>query len=148
MCIYGDGTACRRSLGSGIVYLAWIGHHGHADPDYHLSPSCKKEQRDLEERFKYEICNPWLRKNRLEADISLIAWQSRRVQGESSGFPRLTFQENADISVVRRIALFQVARSSDAWGFKQFFGLVEPRQRWWVLDFYLHGTSRQTYDRT
>lgn len=140
----GYGATSERYLGRGVVQLSQVGQHGYAEPLYHLSPPFPKQQQELVERFKHEVCKPWLRENRLEATIALSDWQSRREMGKHEygevSFSRWVFREGA-ISVIGPIAMWQVAKSSNVRGFKKHFGPVTPQQRWWVLELYQHGKS-------
>src|SRR5438045_3801995 len=97
----GYGTDHERYLGSGIVQLSQIEQNPHPDPFYHLSPQCRKDRRRLEQQFRHEVCEPWLKEYHLEAQVSEHVWEHRITIGlrEFHGFefPWLQFQGDAKI---------------------------------------------------
>jgi hypothetical protein len=141
----GYGTDHERYLGSGIVHLSQIERHPHPDPFYHLSPQCRKDRTRLEQQFRHEVCKPWLKEYRLEAQISDSTWNHRTItdwrEFDECEFPCLEFKQGAKLCITGGLALLEIARSSGAWGLAQMFDPLEPQQRWWVLDFFRDGTS-------
>lgn len=139
------GTDYERYLGSGIVQLSQLKRYPHPDPFYHLSSQCRKEQKQLNERFKHEICKPWLPENRLKAEISEVEWEKRMETGhkklDGTIYPCFQFDSDTRISITEGISLLEIAWSSVAWGIQRTFDWQVPQQRWWVLDFLCDGES-------
>ncbi|KAL5370677.1 hypothetical protein DPSP01_014722 [Paraphaeosphaeria sporulosa] len=137
------GTDSERYLKSGIVQLSQLKQHPHPDPYFHLSPRCRKDQKQLEQRFRHEVCKPWLKENRLKAEVSRSVWENATQRGsrwlDGTLFPCLEFEENAEIWITEGIAMLHIARSSSVWGLAETFDSLE--HRWWVLDFYCDGMS-------
>ncbi|KAK7178096.1 hypothetical protein PSPO01_15853 [Paraphaeosphaeria sporulosa] len=69
------GTDSERYFKSGIVQLSQLKQYPHPDPYFHLSPRCRKDQKQLEQRFRHEVCKPWLKENRLKA-VSRSGWEN------------------------------------------------------------------------
>ncbi|KAH8710277.1 hypothetical protein GQ44DRAFT_776643 [Phaeosphaeriaceae sp. PMI808] len=134
------GADHERYIQSGIVQLSQIKRHPHPDPFYHLSPQCRRDRGYLEQQFRHEACKPWLKEYHLEAEIPVSTWDSRTITGwkrfEETSFPCLEFTEGTTICITGGIALLETARESRAWGLTQTFGLLEPQQRWWIVDFF------------
>ncbi|KAL5417046.1 hypothetical protein PMIN04_007920 [Paraphaeosphaeria minitans] len=132
------GTDSKRFIESGIVQLSQLKQHPHPDPYFHLAPQCRKDQKQLEQRFRHEVCKPWLKENRLKAEVSRSVWEkatergSKRLDGRL--FPCLEFEANAEIYITEGIDMLHIARSPSVWGLAEIFDSLE--NRWWVLDFY------------
>ena len=139
------GTDHERYLGSGIVQLSQIKQNPHPDPYHHLSPQCRRDRRELEQRFRHEVCKPWLKEYHLHAEVSSFVWEDIETEGwkmlEENKFPCLKLREGARICITGGIALLETARSSRAWGLAQTFDPLEPQQRWWVVDFFRDGKT-------
>ncbi|KAF9728532.1 hypothetical protein PMIN01_13360 [Paraphaeosphaeria minitans] len=132
------GTDSERYLKSGIVQLSQLKQHPHPDPYFHLSRRCREDQKQLEKLFRHEVCKPWLKENRLKAEVSRSVWENATQRGsrwlDGTLFPCLEFEENAEIYITEGIAMLHIARSSSVRGLAETFDSLE--HRWWVLDFY------------
>jgi hypothetical protein len=131
--------------GSGIVKLSQIERHPELD-QYHLLPESKRAQKFLEKHFRKEICKPWLKESRLKVEVSQSQWKDRVTIGSpqrlgESSFPSLRFKENSPVyvNIKEGVDLLEVVRSSKAWGLTQRFDALEPKERWWVVDFFING---------
>jgi hypothetical protein len=141
----GYGTDHERYEESGIMKLSQIERH----PDlnqYHLLPESKKAQNDLERQFSRELCKPWLKESRLKVEVSQSQWNDRVIIGSpqrlgESYFPSLRFKEDSPlyINIKEGVDLLEVVRSSRASGLAQRFDPLEPKERWWVVDFFIDG---------
>jgi hypothetical protein len=137
-------TEHERYRGSGIIDLSQIDQYPHLDPFHHCSPEFRKERKRLEQQFRHEVCKPWLQEHHLKAQVSRLHWEDKTITGwkvlGGFKFPCFTFHHGAKIRIIERLALLEIARSSSAWGLAQVFDPLEPKQRWWVFDFFRDGT--------
>ncbi|KAF1952094.1 hypothetical protein CC80DRAFT_552846 [Byssothecium circinans] len=99
-----------------------------------------KDRRELEQRFRHEVCKPWLKEYHLQAEVSSLVWANIETEGWKTiggyKFPCFILDGNARICITGGIALLEIARSSEAWGLVQTFGLLGPQRRWLVVDFF------------
>jgi hypothetical protein len=138
----GFGTNYVRYFTSGIVKLCQIERHPELN-NSHLFPEFKKAQKKLEQQFTIEPCKPWLNENRLKVEVSQSQWQGSEIIGRQKlgevDFPILRFSENSPLYITEGVELLEVGRSSKAKDLVERFRLLEPKDRWWVVDFFRDG---------
>jgi hypothetical protein len=136
------GTHHERYIESGIVGLSQIKPHPKLN-NYHLFPRFKKDQKKLEQQFTIEPCKPWLNENHLKVEVSQSQWKDKVIIGWQKlgkvDFPSLRFKADSPLYITEGVELLEIGRSSKAGGLVENFGLLEPKERWWVVDFFEDG---------
>jgi hypothetical protein len=136
------GTDHERYIASGIIGLSQIKPHPKLN-NHHLFPQFKKDQEKLKQQFSIEPCKPWLNENHLKVEVSQSQWENRVIIGwQKMGevdFPSLRFKEDSPLYITEGVELLEVGRSSNARDLVEDFDLLEPKERWWVVDFFGDG---------
>jgi hypothetical protein len=138
----GCGTDHERYITSCIVKLCQIEVHPKFN-NYHLFPEFKKDQKKLKQQFSIAPCKPWLNENHLKVEVSQSQLKDSVIIGRQKlgkvDLPCLRFNEDSPLYITEGVELLEIGRSSEAEVLVERLGLLEPKERWWVVDFFRDG---------